>query len=421
MLDPKPERTPDLRRPTRILSRASLYRTWKESRDSTSHPGRPGIDGVTAQQFGARLDFNLRLTSLGLRDGTYGPSRLKPILIPKPNTDKERLICIPTVRDRLVQRTIMNYLVVNEKFPIYNSSSHGFIEGRGTQSAISEAKALRGTFDWCLKTDIEAFFDRIPRQYLKRRARAALGNHSLIPLISKIIDCEIKDDHGLKPRLRKQGIIPGTGIRQGMPLSPILSNLALSEFDHRIERAGIRMIRYADDILLFFSSKKDTIEGHDFIKSELKRLELGIPKLGEQSKTWIVPPREPVYFLGREIAYIESENRFVSKVGRKQIQKLKDRLTDDFNYDTRRKEGSDFQETMVDLWTSISAYLGIYKDAYDFIILDSELRGAKRRIIGGILTDIFGESAVDRISGDARDFLGIGALDFPEPNNDLEL
>ena len=214
--------------------------------------------------------------------------------------------------------------------------------------------------------------------------------------------------------------MPGIGIRQGMPLSPILSNLALSEFDHRIECAGIKMIRYADDILLFFSSKKDAMEGHDFIKAELKKLELSIPRLGEQSKTWIVPPREPVYFLGREIAYIESENRFVSKVGRKQIQKLKDRLTDDFNFDARRKEGSDFQETMVDLWTSISAYLGIYKDAYDFVILDSELRGAKWKIIAGILIDIFGESAVDRISGDARDFLGIGELDFPEPNNDLE-
>jgi RNA-directed DNA polymerase len=373
------------------------------------------------QQFAARLDSNLKFTADELRFGRYGPSRLRPVLIPKANSDKERLICIPTVRDRVVQRAVANYLVTNKSFPIYNSSSYGFIKGRGTQLAIDQANALRNCYDWCLKTDIEAFFDRIPRQYLKRRVSVALGRHSLVGLISKVVDCEIKADTSVKSKLRKQGVMLGVGIRQGMPLSPILANLALSEFDRRVEQAGMKMIRYADDILMFFSSKDAATEGHQFVKSELKKLELGIPDLSQQSKTAIIAPRQPVEFLGRELIYLGSEDGFVANVSRRQIAKIKARLESDFNYDTRRQARSDFQETMVDLSHSVSAYLGIYKDAHNFFLLESELRTTMRGITAGILTDIFGENALDRVSSDAKEFLGIGQLDFPEPFNDLDV
>jgi hypothetical protein len=360
------------------------------------------------------------MTSKSLRDGTYGPSRLKAVFIPKPNSDKERMICIPTVRDRVVQRAIVDYLVVNKKFPIYNSSSYGFIKGRGTQAAILQAIALRNTHDWCMKTDIKAFFDRIPRPYLKARVAAALPSHSLTPIICKIIDCEIRDDAALKAKLRKQGIMLGIRVRQGMPLSPILANLTLSEFDRRVERAGIQMVRYADDILLFFCSKAAAIEGHNFIKAILKTLELDIPDLMERSKTEIGAPREPVDFLGREIVYLGSKGKFVARVSRRQIEKIKIRLEDDYNYHTRHRERSDFQETIVDLRRSISAYLGVYKDADNSIFLDSELRAVAREIISGIFIDIFGENALTRVSSEGRNFLGIGELDVPEPLNDLE-
>jgi retron-type reverse transcriptase len=208
LLDPSPERTGILSlqesrqafaRPVKLLSKAKLRNAWQKSRDATIKAGRPGIDGVSAQQFAAKLDTHLQTLTKTLRNGTYGPSRLRAVLIPKPNSEKFRLICIPTIRDRIVQRTIVNYLVENKKFPIYNSSSYGFIKGRGTQSAIARAVALRSKYDWCLKTDIEAFFDRIPRAYLKDRVNAALRANSLAPLIDKIIDCEIKEDRLLKP------------------------------------------------------------------------------------------------------------------------------------------------------------------------------------------------------------------------------
>ena len=430
MLDPSPERTDidylqagrrAFARPVKLLSKAKLRNAWQKSRDATIKAGRPGIDGVSAQQFAAKLDTNLQTLTKTLRDGTYGPSRLRAVLIPKPNSEKFRLICIPTIRDRIVQRTIVDYLVENKKFPIYNSSSYGFIKGRGTQSAIARAVVLRGKYDWCLKTDIEAFFDRIPRAYLKDRVNTSLRANSLAPLIEKIIDCEIKEDRLLKPRLLKQGIKPGVGVRQGMPLSPILANLVLAEFDREVECADIQMVRYADDILIFFASKAAANEGHDLIKTKLKQLNLDIPELTDRTKTELKGPQEPVDFLGREIVYRANAGGYVSQVSRKQIAKIRLLLEDEYSYESRRKQNSNFQDTVVELWRSISSYLGIYKDAYNFAILDSELRGTARRIISDIFKDVFGDTALAKVTDDGRDFLGIGELNVPAPLDDLDL
>lgn len=430
MLEPSPERTASgtsqgiraaFSRPVKLLSKAKLRSAWKKSRDATGEPGRPGIDGVSAQQFAAKLDTNLQTLTETIRNGTYGPSRLRAVLIPKPNSEKYRLICIPTVKDRIVQRTIVQYLVENRKLPIYNSSSYGFIKGRGTQSAISRAVVLRSKYDWCLKTDIEAFFDRIPRAYLKSRVLAALQANSLVPLIGKIIDCEIKEDRLLKPRLTKQGIRLGVGVRQGMPLSPILANLVLADFDREVERASIEMIRYADDILLFFASKSAANEGHDFVKAKLNSLNLDIPELADKTKTELKGPQEPIDFLGREIVYRASANRYVSQISRKQIAKIKILLEDEYSYQSRLKQGSNFQDTVVELWRSISSYLGIYKDAYNFTVLDSELRGTARKILGDIFKDVFGDTVLVNVTGDGRNFLGIGDLNVPPPLDDLDM
>src|SRR5262249_5754818 len=153
-----------------------------------------------------------------LHEGKYGFSRLRPVFIEKPGSNKERVICIPTVRDRLVQKAIVEYLASCRKLPIRNSSSFGFIKGLGTSDAIARAVELRSVYEWCLKTDIESFFDQVPRKFLKDRVAAALPDHSLVPLICNAIDCEIKGSADIRARVAAQGIHNGSGIRQGMPL-----------------------------------------------------------------------------------------------------------------------------------------------------------------------------------------------------------
>jgi len=291
-------------KPTKILSKAKLFAAWKGSRDSTSDPGRPGIDGITAEQFALRIDERLATLADDLRSGKYHPSRLKPVLIPKPDSDRYRLICIPVIRDRVVQKAILNHLVLHDKLHVENEFSFGFIAGKGTSHAMDRAIDLRRKYDWCLKTDIEAFFDRIARSEAKTRVSRALRNSSLVPLIHSFIDCEIRQTKFARPKLIKQGIVEGRGLRQGMPLSPMLANLVLSDFDASFRRQKIEMVRYADDLLLFFDSKRAAQDGFQFVRQQLAEQGLTIPELGgEFSKTQIVAPRQPVTFLGLELFY----------------------------------------------------------------------------------------------------------------------
>jgi RNA-directed DNA polymerase len=421
LLEPKSGRTAGTPRPTRLLAKRALREAWNDSRDSTSKAGRPGIDGITAQSFAANLDTNLNNLSRRLRLGAYGPAPLKSVFIPKENSTKERMICIPCVADRLVQRAIVRYLVANQKLPIYNSSSFGFIEGLGTAAAIRRAVELRSEYDWCLKADIETFFDSIQRPYLKSRVSQALGRHSLVPIISRIIDCDIKLNANNKEKVRKQGIKMGVGLRQGMPLSPILANLVLSRFDLEIQRKKIQMVRYADDLLLYFSTKEAAHAGYELLKTTLRKIDLSIPEIAEGSKTNIFAPRDPVDFLGRQIVFIGSEGKYVARVSDKQIAKIKQQIRDDYAFKKRSEIGSTLQETVVDLWQSVSAYLGVYKDANNFPLFNEELRGIARSTISQMFIDIFGETALSRLTSYQKNFLGIGHLNFPEELNDIEL
>lgn len=421
MLAPQPGRPTRLPKPTKILSKSALFRTWTASRDAKRDSGSPGTDGVSAQQFAARLDANLAELSLRLRQGTFGFSTLRPVFVPKPNSDKERMICIPTVRDRLVQRVILDYITSRKRFPITNSSSFGFIKGLGPRQAIEAAVKLRGKYAWCLKTDIVSFFDRVPRPYLKKRVFECLKTHSLTLLIYKAIDCEAKATPENRNRLAKQSIKNGVGIRQGMPLSPLLANLALADFDRQIENNKIEMVRYADDLVLFFETKELAERGQELVKTLLKEIELTIPEIASGSKTEIVSSSDSLHFLGREIVYLGSQNSYVAKIASKQIDKIKSRLSNDFSFDYRVKSKHNFQDTIVDLSKSISAYFGIYSDAYNYKQFEEDLRGHARTIIVTLFKDIFGQEALSSLTLEGRKFLGIEILDSIKPSPELEM
>ncbi len=334
MLPPRPGRTGTAPRPIKILSKAALSKAWRDSRDATNNAGRPGIDKQSARQFSANLDSNLDYISRQLYEGTYGFSRLRVVFLPKPDSNTERVICIPTVRDRLVQRAIGEYITSKSLFPIYNTYSFGFIKGRGPHDAIDKVLNLRADYQWCLKTDIQSFFDKISRPRLKKQISKALRGSSIEEIVLKIVDCEVKSDSKNADKLRKQGIIAGRGIRQGMPLSPLLANLALADFDKAIAERKIEMVRYADDLVLFFKNKEDPIDAPQYLKLLLDTFELSIPKIGPGSKTRIVSHSEPLEFLGREIVHLGRTNSFVAKVSQRQIEKIKANLTRNFSFES---------------------------------------------------------------------------------------
>jgi|tagenome__1003787_1003787.scaffolds.fasta_scaffold20878856_1 RNA-directed DNA polymerase len=421
MLAPQPERTSSPPKPIKILSKSALSLAWKASRDSGAGAGRPGTDNQTALGFSAKLDSNLDDIVRRLRIGQYGFSKLRVVLIPKQNSEKERVICIPTVRDRLVQRAIVEHVSAKRLFPVYNESSFGFIKGLGPQKAIKRALEFRSRYDWCLKTDIQSFFDRIPRPYLKAKVSRFLKGSSLEPLICSVIDCEIKTNSVNRARLRNQGLTPGLGVRQGMPLSPLLANLALADFDREVERRNVHLVRYADDLLLFFRSKDEAEDGRQLVRLLLQIVELTIPEIADGSKTKLVSRSEPLEFLGREIVHLGSANCFVARVSTKQIEKIKVRLKQEFSFEHRVSKGKNFQETAVDLSRSMAAYLGIYRDAFNYPQFDAELRGCGRAVLLAIFKDLFGAECMLSLPPQGKKFLGIEILGPLELNLELDV
>jgi RNA-directed DNA polymerase len=136
--------------PKKILSKRRLHKIWSASRDATSKPASAGIDGQSAQSFAQNLDAKIARLNSDISARKFGFSDLRAVAIPKDN-GKKRIICIPTVRDRLVQRAIVTWLVETNKIPqqdfVYGT------KGQGLKKAIQRALTLRSTFEWCVKTD----------------------------------------------------------------------------------------------------------------------------------------------------------------------------------------------------------------------------------------------------------------------------
>ena len=241
--------------PTRILSQKNLRFAWKFSRDSKGRGGAPGIDWLSPRKFGDEISSRIKRTNEKISKGNYSFRPLRPLLIEK-SQSKLRLICVPTVEDRLVQRAIGMYLEEGDKLKIRNAVSYGFIRRKTLKEALTDGIRLRHQYPWVLKTDIISFFDKIDRQAVLQKFDARLPGSNLRPLIKAAIACEIMPgDTKVDAWLKNQEINKGIGLRQGMPLSPMLSNLFLEKFDKSIESSGIRMIRYADDIAFFLRAR----------------------------------------------------------------------------------------------------------------------------------------------------------------------
>ncbi|MHC2279202.1 hypothetical protein ACVME8_005845 [Bradyrhizobium diazoefficiens] len=172
--------------------------------------------------------------------------------------------------------------------------------------------------------------------------------------------------------------------------------------------------------MLFYETEQKAKDGLKFITERLNRLGFSIPELTDKSKTRLIGPQQPVDFLGRQIVFLTSEQRFISKISRAHIAKIRTSLEDQFNFETRAKEGSDFQETVLDLSRSVAAYFGAYRDAYNFPALQSELSFCTRKIMEGIYEDVFGKSILDNVTERGRNFLGIGSLDQVEASSDFD-
>lgn len=211
--------------------------------------GAPGIDGVTIEEFGNRLDKELAQLKEGLESWTYKPKPVRRVEIPKPGKNTGvRLLGVPCVKDRVVQATL-KILLEPILDPAFSDNSYGFRPGRSQRQAIEAAQTIvRSGKEHVVDIDLSKFFDRVNHDRLISRLSKDIHDKRILRLIGNILRSGVMKDGLITPS--REGTV------QGSPLSPLLSNVVLDELDKELERRGLEFCRFADDCNIFTGSRK---------------------------------------------------------------------------------------------------------------------------------------------------------------------
>ena len=217
---------------------------WKRVK---ANKGSCGVDGLTIEQTAERLKAQWPAIRQQIAAGTYRPSPVRRVMIPKPQGG-QRELGIPTVADRLIQQALLQVLqpVID---PTLSEHSHGFRPGRSAHGAILEAQ--RYVEQGCtvvVDVDLEKFFDHVNHDILMARLARRIADKAVLGLIRRYLQAGIMD--GGLHRERHEGT------PQGGPLSPLLANVMLDEVDRELERRGHNFVRYADDCNVYVRSIK---------------------------------------------------------------------------------------------------------------------------------------------------------------------
>jgi RNA-directed DNA polymerase len=196
--------------------------------------GSAGIDRMTTAQLELHLKINWWILKDKLLKGTYTPSPVKRVEIPKPSGGT-RTLGIPTVQDRFIQQLLLQ--VMTPIFdPLFSEHSYGFRPGRSAQQAVPAAqKYAQGGKDWVVDLDITKFFDHVNHDILMGRIGTTIRDKRVLHLIGKY----------LRRGAMVDGLVEASveGTPQGGPLSPLLANIYLDALDKELERRGHRFCR----------------------------------------------------------------------------------------------------------------------------------------------------------------------------------
>ena len=262
----------------RILDFENMKEAWLETR---RHGQAAGVDHWRVSRFQRHWEHHLRTLIDDVRSNRYKPRPLRVFYIPKRHGGRRRL-GIPTVRDRVLQRATLQVLgpKLDRKFL---SCSYGYRPRRSLFHAVAAILHYRDRgLIWLLDADIDDFFDSVDLTLLRVLLAREVGDPQVLRLLHQWLEVGRVDAKRDK------------GIAQGMPISPLLSNLYLHEMDKRLIHLRWALVRYADDFIVLTRDRASAERCRTVVADILQELKLRL----EPSKTRVTSFDEGFEFLG---------------------------------------------------------------------------------------------------------------------------
>ncbi len=324
----------------RLMEEVCRFGNLSEALDRVkSNKGKPGIDGMTVDDLSPWVRKHMQSLMSRLLDGSYRPSPVLGVKIPKPGGG-ERQLGIPTVVDRLVQQAILQVLTPLID-PTFSESSYGFRPGRSAHQALLKAKEyVAEGRNIVVDVDLEKFFDRVNHDILMSRLARRIEDKRLLRIVRRFLQAGLMQDGVCIAR--------DEGTPQGGPLSPLLANLLLDDLDKELESRGHSFCRYADDCNIYVRSEE---AGLRVMASVTKFLEARLKLRVNRGKSAVARVEERK-FLGYRLL---SDGRLT--IAPKSLEQAKERIREI----TSRNRGIGFARMIEELNSFLRGWSAYYR------------------------------------------------------------
>lgn len=319
--------------------------------------GAPGIDGETVSDFASRLEPNIKFLHEKLKTNTYQPSPVRRVEIEKPEGGT-RLLGIPTVKDRVVQQAIVN--IIEPIFDkTFHPSSYGYRPNRSQHQAVAKAERFMNKYSLkhAVDMDLSKCFDTLDHEIIIKTVSEQISDGRVLDLIRKFLKSGVLHSNSFTKT--------EVGSPQGGVISPLLSNIYLNQFDQKMMAKGIRIVRYADDILIF---AKDKRAAGNYRAYATKILEEELKLKVNTEKTRLTSVHEGIEFLGFVI-----RSKTVG-VNPKRIKRFQDKI----RRITKRNSGRKLENIIKELNPILRGWINYYRIA-NIKSLTQDLMGWLRR------------------------------------------
>jgi len=318
-----------------MLERDNLKEALKRVEENQ---GAGGVDGRQVEELRAYLKQPWPKLREQLLSGSYQPQPVRRVEIPKAGGGMRKL-GIPTAVDRFIQQAMLQVLQADWD-QTFSAHSYGFRPRRTAHQAITQAQEyINAGYRTVVDIDLEKFFDRVNHDVLMSRVARRVTDKRVLKLIRAYLNSGVLENGLVSPT--------DEGTPQGGPLSPLLSNLLLDEWDRELERRGHRFVRYADDCNIYVRSERAGERVMVGMKQFLaRRLRL---KVNEQ-KSAVGKPSERK-FLGYSFTKEATVRR---RIAPQSVARFKERVRE------LTKRGRNLQCVVTDLSHYLRGWVGYY-------------------------------------------------------------